>query len=146
MCPLWCGALLESVVRRGGSDEWESEEEEENADRSDLADVVVVRVVRGANASPKISAPRRRLVSRRAGGRPSRHRPSDGRRRRRRAYRAPLFPPVAAESQWQIQLPFWTTERFSQREARTNVQGALKICLTRLSKSKVRRCIKSNQS
>ena len=56
-------------MRRGGSDEWESEEEEEeNADRSDLADVVVFRVVRGANASPKISAPSRRLVSRREGG------------------------------------------------------------------------------
>ena len=64
LCKVWRGALLESVVRRGGSDEWESEEEEEeNADRSDLADVVVVRVVRGANASPKISAPSRRLVS-----------------------------------------------------------------------------------
>ena len=64
LCKVWRGALLESVVRRGSSDEWESEEEEEeNADRSDLADVVVVRVVRGANASPKISAPSRRLVS-----------------------------------------------------------------------------------
>ena len=98
-------------MRKGG-DGWEIEEDEdENGGRGGGDLFVDFDFVRGANASPGISAALpRRLVSRGpspiAIGIPSGE-------RRRRAYRAPS----SVESQWQIQLPFWTTERFSQREA-----------------------------
>ena len=114
-----CSIGVEESVVRKVSDGWEKEEEEdENVDgRGGGGDLVGVR---GANASLEISAPRRLVsrpspIGRREGGRGG-------------GLIAP-FPAAAAESQWQIRLPFWTTERFSQREVRSlsrmmNVQSA----------------------
>ena len=85
------------------SDGWEKEEDENVDGRGGGGDLVGVR---GANASLEISA-LRRLVS------------LGHRRGEEGGGLIAPFPPAAAaaESQWQIQLPFWTTERFSQREA-----------------------------
>ena len=109
-----CSIDVEKIVVRKGSDKWEKgEEDEEDENEDGGGDLDVVVRVRGENASLEISA-LRRLVSRPS---PIGAAAGDGRGG------GLIAPFPAAQSQWQIQLPFWTTERFSQREARTNVQS-----------------------